>query len=234
MQKLFLPPVPAPAHLPNLVTAFLAGSIEMGKAIDWQTDIGNTLAEISGVGQVYNPRRDDWDASWVQSIDNENFNGQVNWEMDHIERSNVVFINFIPDTMSPISLLELGYVLGRQQNFEQFNMHLRPEVIVCCPDGFWRKGNVEVMVDRAQRKSGPSGSPGVYLFDNYETAKKILIQRTWAKHLLLSNAFGFFAHQRPGESQREAKIPLELRGQKIPKYFDLEEYLESVANPATK
>ena len=38
---------------------------------------------------------------------------------------------FAPDTKSPISLLELGLFADRK------------DMIVVCPDGFWRKGNVE-------------------------------------------------------------------------------------------
>ncbi len=55
---------------------FLAGSIEMGKAEDWQTQLTNLLTGV----RVFNPRRDDWDPSWTQSITNPNFKEQVEWE----------------------------------------------------------------------------------------------------------------------------------------------------------
>ncbi len=44
---------------------FLAGSIEMGKAEQWQERI---VAALSGAGDlvILNPRRDDWDDSWEQ------------------------------------------------------------------------------------------------------------------------------------------------------------------------
>ncbi len=38
---------------------FLAGSIEMGKAVDWQTELTNKLADLDKV-TILNPRRDDW------------------------------------------------------------------------------------------------------------------------------------------------------------------------------
>lgn len=50
-------------------TVFLAGSIEMGKAIDWQKEIGDEFENSDDVC-ILNPRRDDWDSSWEQSIDN--------------------------------------------------------------------------------------------------------------------------------------------------------------------
>lgn len=116
---------------------FLAGSIEMGKAVGWQTWIANDLANEEVV--LFNPRRDHWDASWKQSIENPQFSEQVTWELDHIERADMVVFYFDPQTMSPITLMELGYVLGCN------NM---AKIFVCCPDGFWRKGNVEVMCNR--------------------------------------------------------------------------------------
>jgi hypothetical protein len=54
---------------------------------------------------------------------------------------------FSPGTKSPISLLELG-------------LHSNDNMIVCCPEDFWRRGNVEIV---CQRK-------GISIFDNLEDA----------------------------------------------------------------
>lgn len=120
------------------VSVFLAGSIEQGKAEDWQQQVIDALGDLDGV--VYNPRRAQWDSTWEQSIDNPQFAEQVNWEIDHIERSDIVLMYLQPGTKSPISLLELGYLLGNPMGMTN--------VIVVCPDGFWRKGNVEIMIAR--------------------------------------------------------------------------------------
>ena len=55
---------------------FLAGSIEMGAAEDWQRLAEETLADCEVT--IFNPRRDDWDSSWEQRIHNPEFNHQVN------------------------------------------------------------------------------------------------------------------------------------------------------------
>jgi hypothetical protein len=141
---------------PEKVNLFLAGSIEMGKAADWQYSIGEAMTYFHEVGNIYNPRRLDWDSSWKQSIDDFHFNMQVNWELNHIERADIVFFNFIPDTMSPITLAELGLVLGAKKS----------NIIVCCPDGFWRQGNVEIMCHRA----------GIKMFRSYQEAFKKLME----------------------------------------------------------
>lgn len=127
--------VKAPGKLPaNGPSVFLAGSIEMGKAVDWQTKITNALSDLPC--WVLNPRRDDWDSSWEQVKENDQFREQVEWELDALEHAQVIAMYFDPDTKSPISLLELG-LFSRTST-----------IIVCCPEGFWRKGNVDIVCER--------------------------------------------------------------------------------------
>jgi len=221
MSKIFLPPAATTTPLPHLVNVFLAGSIEMGVAEDWQTRVGKALNALEPIGHVYNPRRDDWDSSWTQHIDNPQFNEQVNWEVDHIEKSNIIFMYFDPATKSPISLLELGYILGLQKTYQGINAHRRPEIIVSCPDGFWRQGNVEIMCARANTVDNRftiHPSSGVTFFRDPMEAEKALIGRVWSKHKQLANDFHVFPFISPYDSQREIKMYRnETRGTKIPK-----------------
>lgn len=125
-----------PPHWPLIIEPktpriFLAGSIEMGTCGDWQSEV--TESFVGKDVAIYNPRRIDWDSSWEQSIHNKDFRNQVEWEMHHLYVATTIFMYFDPATKSPISLLELG-------------LHATSgKLIVCCPDGFWRKGNVEVV-----------------------------------------------------------------------------------------
>jgi len=113
---------------------FLAGSIEMDKAEKWQEMVANALKEFDI--NIFNPRRDDWDSSWKQTVEDPNFYEQVNWELDALGSADLIVLYFQPGTKSPISLLELG-------------LHaMQDNVIVCCPEGFWRKGNVEIVCER--------------------------------------------------------------------------------------
>jgi hypothetical protein len=118
----------------NRPSVFLAGSIEMGVAEDWQAQTEKMLGDLNIT--IFNPRRDDWDNSWTQEQKNLQFNYQVNWEMNKLEEADIVLIHFLPGTKSPISLLELGLHADNSN------------VIVCCPEGFWRKGNVEIVCTR--------------------------------------------------------------------------------------
>jgi len=118
-------------------TVFQAGSIEMGKAEQWQERMANEFKDDAVT--FINPRRDDWDASWVQSINDPQFNAQVTWELTGLELADIVVFYFDPDTKSPITLMELGYVAGMKMESGE------RDILVCCPDGFWRKGNVEMI-----------------------------------------------------------------------------------------
>lgn len=122
-------------NLDNDVTVFLAGSIEMGAAEDWQSIIPELFKDRDAL-TFLNPRRDDWDSSWEQKESNPQFSKQVNWEMNMLDLCDIIFMYFSPETKSPISLLELGLYADSTK------------MIVCCPDEFWRKGNVDIVCSR--------------------------------------------------------------------------------------
>jgi len=119
---------------------FLAGSIEMGAAENWQERVKRLLADREHI-MLFNPRRDDWDSSWVQSIENDKFVEQVTWELEAMERADIILMYFDPPTKSPISLLELGLWANNRGNHTS-------KLRVVCPKGFWRKGNVDIVCAR--------------------------------------------------------------------------------------
>jgi hypothetical protein len=127
----FLPPQNIALRDRSKKSIFLAGSIEMGLAEDWQQQLGDWLIDRNY--NVFNPRRADWDSSWIQTYEDPNFSQQVKWEMNALEKSDYIIMYLDPQTKSPISLLELGLHAASKKLF------------VVCPDGFWRKGNVEVV-----------------------------------------------------------------------------------------
>lgn len=112
-------------------SVFLAGSIEMGKAIEWQRDVTDFLSHLPVT--VLNPRREHWNRDWKQDISEPHFMQQVDWEMDHLGKADVIALFLQPGTKSPISLLELG-------------LHASGgKLVVCCPEGFWKRGNVQIV-----------------------------------------------------------------------------------------
>lgn len=126
---------PNPIIIPkNHISIFLAGSIEMGLAEDWQRMVINACSTNNIA--FLNPRRTDWDSSWEQKISNPKFKEQVVWELSGLEQAEIIVVYLDPNTKSPISLMELG-LHAKKQN-----------IIVCCPEGFYRKGNIDIVCER--------------------------------------------------------------------------------------
>lgn len=131
---MFKPPAAVP-ETPGLTRVFLGGSIDMGQAEDWQALVAADLADLPVA--FLNPRREHWDAGWVQDISNPEFRGQVQWELDGLESSDLVLFHLSPSGPAPVTLMELG-------------LHARTpdRCIVSCPAGYWRRGNVQVLCAR--------------------------------------------------------------------------------------
>lgn len=111
-------------------SVFLAGSIEGGTAENWQDRVSKALSDFDI--QILNPRRDDWDLSWSESIENEEFKKQVFWELNAQEHADLIVMYFDKNTSSPITLMELGLFIKQTP------------IIICCPEKFWKRGNVEI------------------------------------------------------------------------------------------
>lgn len=113
---------------------FLGGSIDMGKATDWQRDMIAALADERVV--LLNPRRPDWNPAWKPEVSDPNFRAQVEWELAALDSADIIILYFAPGSQSPVSLLEMG-------------LHARSgKLIIFCPDGYWRKGNVDITAQR--------------------------------------------------------------------------------------
>lgn len=139
---------PETKPIPTL-NLFLAGSIENGVAVDWQTKVIKKLHETFDKGHcdvnVFNPRRADWDSSIDSTSDNDELVFQIRWELDALEKSDVIVMYFDPNTKSPISLMELG-------------LHKDKNIFVFCPKEFWRSANVRVTCEEY----------GIPLYEDYD------------------------------------------------------------------
>lgn len=115
-------------------SVFLAGSIEMDRCDNWQQYVLSAVKDVEGV--AFNPRRPVWDSTW--SAEDERMKEQIRWELEYLDVADIVLMYFDPTTQSPISLFELGMRLeaGYHSN--------RQTLVVVCPQGFWRKANVDI------------------------------------------------------------------------------------------
>jgi hypothetical protein len=126
-----LPPITPLINRPSVI---LYGAIHSDPNNDWQTRLTALLSDLPIA--ILNPRRDDWDSSWIEDISFAPFKEQVEWEMDHARIADVIVFYFAGEAKQPITLLELGLYAGTGK------------AIVCCPEGFWKRGNVQMVCER--------------------------------------------------------------------------------------
>ncbi|KAH8701216.1 hypothetical protein GQ44DRAFT_555534, partial [Phaeosphaeriaceae sp. PMI808] len=118
----------------NELSVFTAGSIEMGKAVQWQSLLAQHLRDLPIT--VYNPRRNGWDPKIDVKAHDDSFREQVVWELDALQKADVVCFYFDHETLSSVTMLELGLLAHSGK------------IIVCCPEKYWRSGNIKITCDR--------------------------------------------------------------------------------------
>src|SRR3546814_15650547 len=83
---------------------FLSGSIDMGRAADWQADLIRTLGDLDVV--ILNPRRPAWNPEWRPVAEEPEFRRLVEWELAALESADIIVLLRAPGSPSPISLHE--------------------------------------------------------------------------------------------------------------------------------
>ena len=146
-----LPPTPIPTDAKR-PWVFLAGAIDQGRAEPWQDVVFQYLQDRPGT--VLNPRRAAWDATWRQDLEDPRFAEQVTWELDALEAADAILCWLPAGSQAPISLLELG-------------LHARRgRLVVGCPPGFHRHGNVDAVCRRWNIPMAASLQEALQLLDD--------------------------------------------------------------------
>lgn len=136
---------------PTKLSVFLAGTIDNGASVDWQQELIKLLADNDNI-VLYNPRK----ASWDKNAGPEAVKKQILWELEMQDKVDLVLMNILPGSQSPICLLELGLHLGQKK-----------PIMLACSEGYWRYTNVKVTAQRYMQDSftfWDNGKPG-YLAD---------------------------------------------------------------------
>lgn len=134
--KLFLPPFNYDNSVYTIdgvvpLNLFLGGTIDNGSSLDWQKTLVDELNLSDTVHpiMIYNPRREDW----PDSNGNNEIEKQINWELYHLERADLIVMNILGNSKSPISLMELGLFARTGK------------LIVFCNHNFYRYDNVRIV-----------------------------------------------------------------------------------------
>jgi hypothetical protein len=121
------------------VKIFLAGTIDMGNSYNWQENFIKKLKDTveknnitDKIFIVFNPRRDEM----MEDSSLETVQTQATWEMDMMDKSDLIFMNILSTSKSPISLLELGLYSKSGK------------LLVRCTPEFYRFANVKTVCER--------------------------------------------------------------------------------------
>ena len=136
LSKEYCPSAPVPFARITPSVLYIGGSVDGGKVPDWQSGLQRDLADASVL--TVNPRRSDWNPSWAENEGSREFHSHVLWQLRSQQSADHVFLYFKAGSTAALALFELG-----------FNAH-SGKLTVCCEDGFWRKGNVELVCERYQ------------------------------------------------------------------------------------
>ena len=121
----------APDNTDNLdkMSIFLAGTIDMGNSLDWQKKITEDWEKYDVT--FLNPRRPDWDSDFGS----DEVQKQVKWELDAMDKADIIIVNILEDSESPITIAETYRHAGSAKLF------------VACPDGFYRYDNISAVCE---------------------------------------------------------------------------------------
>lgn len=111
---------------------FLAGTIDMGNSSDWQNTLISRLSDDRYQNlniTIYNPRRD-------KEFNVDDQEEQIRWELSHLDKADVILVNILPDSKSPITLMEIGLYANSGK------------LVVVCPKEFYRYDNVRIVCEK--------------------------------------------------------------------------------------
>ena len=123
----------APENYVKPLKVFLGGTIDGGDSPDWQQEVIDILNKASKTPAiVFNPRRKEFDKNAPSELVQE----QIDWEQRHLDEADIIIMNILPDSKSPISLLELG-LYAQTGKLKVF----------CSPD-FYRYENIKMTCNK--------------------------------------------------------------------------------------
>lgn len=138
------------------ISIFLAGTTVKTTGPNWRETLISDLSQYPVT--IIDPYQPKWDSTWREDMSDSRFREQVEWELHMQDCANIVAILFHPESQAPISLLELGLCArgGEQKT-----------VVVGCPEGFWKRGNVQVVCQRF----------GIPLLDSEDEFRRVVVEK---------------------------------------------------------
>lgn len=102
----------------NKECIFLAGSMAAKSEINWRQTVVDELQESYHFLDPTNPNHD--------TLEDLEMRKHIKWELDELKKADYIIMNFLPDSLSPISMVELGMYIATNK------------LIVVCPKEFYK------------------------------------------------------------------------------------------------
>lgn len=102
---------------------YLAGAIDMGKAVDWQAQVIEALSDVSNL-VLFNPRRKQFTPDTMDE--------QIKWELEAMARADLIMMWFPAEALAPIALFETGLYMNSGK------------LLIGAEQGFYRRRNLEL------------------------------------------------------------------------------------------
>lgn len=93
---------------------------------------------------------------WREDANFAPYREQVEWELEKLDKADVVVIYFHPATQASISLLEFGLCA-----------RVPGKAIVSRPEGYWKRGNVQIVCKKY----------GIEMVDDDDRLRKAVVKR---------------------------------------------------------
>lgn len=107
---------------------FLAGSIDYHLAGNWREKV---ISEMESQVHFFDPTRIEYN-----EFNNFQMKEHIKWELNALDLSDKILLNFLPNAKSPISLVELGLYVKTSK------------LIVVCPNQFYQKRYVYTICEK--------------------------------------------------------------------------------------
>jgi hypothetical protein len=107
---------------------FLAGSMDTQLFHNWRKQVIDTYL---GDYNFFDPTNRNYEK--LNFLD---MKLHIQWELDALEMSDKILLNFLPDALSPISLVELGLYVSSNK------------LIVVCPKEFYKSSYVHALCEK--------------------------------------------------------------------------------------
>lgn len=97
---------------------FLEGSMEVNSSNNWRKQV---ITKLNNKYFIFDPTNNNHD-----NLNQKDMKSHIKWELGALNLADKIILNFLPDALSPISLVELGLYVSTTK------------LVVVCPKKFYK------------------------------------------------------------------------------------------------